>query len=246
MAYMRAVSLQTLKATFVPGQHVLELGCGTGEEAIALGRAGVKVLATDISAQMLDVAQAKVVAAGLERVVQTRHLAAGEIGVLVDEMGAGALAGAYSSFGALNGEPDLTVIATTLATLIRPGGRLVVSVMTRVYPFEVLWFLGHGRPREALRRWGGSTLAHVSPLLPVRVRTWYWSLRAFTRAFPAFRRVSCRGLPLLLPPPYAAHLWTRFPAWMGRLERWEEQLARRRLLCGLGDHFLIVLERVPN
>jgi SAM-dependent methyltransferase len=246
MAYMRRASLQTLKATFSPGQRVLELGCGTGEEAIALGKAGVEVLATDVSAQMLAVAQGKVAAAELEQIVQTRRLAAGEVGALLDEVGAGALDGAYSSFGALNGEPDLGAVGRALAALVRPGGRLAASVMNRFYPFEVLWFLGHGRPREAVRRLGGSAMAHVSPALTVKVRTWYWSPRDFVRAFPAFRRVSCRALPLLLPPPYAAHLWARLPAWMWRLARWDERLAGWWPFCGLGDHFLMVLERLPG
>jgi SAM-dependent methyltransferase len=245
MSYMRDVSLQTLRANFAPGQRVLELGCGTGEEAIALGGAGVEVLATDVSAQMLALAEAKIAAAGLESVVQTRRLAAGESGALVQELGEGAFDGAYSSFGALNGEPDLAIVGRALSSLIRPAGRLVVSVMNRVYPFEVLWFLGHGRPRQAMRRWGGSALAPVSSSLAVRVRTWYRSPKGFARAFPCFRRVSCRALPLLLPPPYAGHLWARFPSWMRRLGRWEERLAVRWPFCGLGDHFLMVLEHVP-
>jgi SAM-dependent methyltransferase len=243
MSYMRAISLQTLRASFAPGQRVLELGCGTGEEAVALGRTGVRVLATDLSAEMLVVAESKIAAAGLQQVVQTRRLAAGQVGTLLGEVGAGAFDGAYSSFGPLNGEPDLGAVGRALAGLIRPGGRLVVSVMNRFYPFEALWFLARGRPREAVRRWGGSTMAHVSPSLAVRVRTWYWSPRAFARAFAGFRRVSCRALPLLLPPPYAAHLWARFPSWVGRLGRWEEWLAGRRPFCALGDHFLLVLER---
>jgi SAM-dependent methyltransferase len=242
MSYMRGISLHVLRASFAPGQRVLELGCGTGEEAIALGREGVRVLALDLSPQMLAAAEDKIAAAGLAHVVRTRQLAAGEIGLLVDEVGAGAFDGAYSSFGALNGEPDLGVVGRALTQLIRPGGRLVASVMNRFYPFEVLWFLGHGRPRQAVRRWGGSTLASVSPALAVRVRTWYHTPRGFARSFPAFRRVSCRALPLLLPPPFAAHLWVRFPAWMRRMSRCEEWLAPRWPFCALGDHFLMVLE----
>lgn len=244
MSYMRRVSLDVLRASFAPGQRVLELGCGTGEEAVALGREGVHVLALDLSSQMLAAARAKIAAAGLTQVVRARQLAAGEIGLLVDEAGEGAFDGAYSSFGALNGEPDLRVVGRALAQLIRPGGHLVVSVMNRFYPFEVLWYLAHGRPRQAVRRWGGSTMASVSPALAVRVRTWYHTPRDFERTLPAFRRVRCRALPLLLPPPYAAHLWMRFPAWMGRVSGVDEWLAPQWPFCALGDHFMMVLDRL--
>ena len=44
--YMRAVSLAALERAFGPGQRLLEIGCGTGEEAVA--GAGCCVLATDV------------------------------------------------------------------------------------------------------------------------------------------------------------------------------------------------------
>ena len=38
MGWMRDENLSLLQATFVPGFHLLEIGCGTGDEAIALAR----------------------------------------------------------------------------------------------------------------------------------------------------------------------------------------------------------------
>ena len=49
MAWMRAENLALLEATFAVGAHLLEIGCGTGEEAIHLAGHGRTVLATDIS-----------------------------------------------------------------------------------------------------------------------------------------------------------------------------------------------------
>jgi hypothetical protein len=87
-------------------------------------------------------------------------------------------------------------------------------------------------------------MAHVSPELSVCVPTWYYTPREFARAFPAFRRVHCRALTLLLPPPFAAHAWHRFPGLIQRLIVWEERLSGRWPFVALGDHFLIVLEHV--
>ncbi len=247
MQYMRQVSLSALCAAFRPGQRVLEIGCGTGEEAIALGRLGVEVLATDVSAEMVALARRKVIETGLDRAVQVRQMAASELFSLVNEMGERTFQGAYSSFGALNGEPDLSVVGAALARLLAPGSHVVVSVMNRFCAFETLWFLLHGRPRQAVRRWGGKALAHVSPSLPTIVPTWYYRPRALARAFgPAFRSLRCQALPLLLPPPFAAHLWLRCPALVRRLRSWEAPLAGRWPLSGLGDHFLMVLQRIPG
>src|SRR5687768_4202797 len=57
---MRRAVWRRLDAYFCPGDRVLELNCGTGEDAIYLGRRGVRVLATDIAPAMLDVARGKV------------------------------------------------------------------------------------------------------------------------------------------------------------------------------------------
>ena len=145
MRAMRQVSLDTLTQVFSPGQRVLEIGCGTGEEAVALGQRGVRVLATDLSPVMLEVTQRKVAAAGLEHVVETQRLAAGELGLLAEEVGPGAFEGAYSSFGPLNGETDLARVRDALALLLLPQSRVVVSVMNRFCLFETAWYLAHGR-----------------------------------------------------------------------------------------------------
>lgn len=244
MRYMRRVSLETLDAVFQPGQRVIEIGCGTGIEAVHLARRGVRVLATDLSAEMVDRTARRAAQAGLQDVVQTRRLAAGELGALIDEYERGAFDGAYSSFGPMNGEPDLRAVSAPLADLIRTGGTVIAGVMNRFYPLETVWFLIHGHPRQAVRRWRGTAIAGVSPTLPDVIPTWYHTPRAFARAFaPAFRRTGCRALPLLLPPPPLAHLWARAPGLWRWLARYEERLASRWPLCALGDHFLTSLHR---
>jgi SAM-dependent methyltransferase len=245
MCYMREISLQVLYATFVPGQRVLEIGCGTGEEAIQLARRGVRVLATDPSPRMLELTAHKVARSGLHDLVQTRLMSAGEVSTLTGEYGEAAFDGAYSSFGPLNGEPDLKPVSDALAVLVRRGGALVVSVMNRFYPVETVWYLAHGQPRQATRRWSGQAMASVSPALSVNVPTWYYTPSAFQRAFAhAFRRVHCAALPLLLPPPLLSHLWIRFPSLVHRLVPLERKAAAFWPLNALGDHFLMVLRRV--
>ncbi len=67
--WLRETVQAHLAAAFGPGDHVLELGCGTGEDAIWLARRGVRVTATDVSQSMLDVAQHKAAAAGLSALI---------------------------------------------------------------------------------------------------------------------------------------------------------------------------------
>lgn len=244
MRYMRHISLETLEAAFHPGQRTIEIGCGTGIEAVHLARRGVHVLATDLSQEMVDLAAHRVAQAGVQDRVQTCRLAADELSALLDSYAPGSFDGAYSSFGPLNGEPNLRSVSAPLAALVRTGGVVVASVMNRFCWFETAWYLAHGHPRQAVRRWKGRAMAGVSPTLPDTVPTWYYTPGAFARAFaPAFRRASCRALPLLLPPPPLADLWSQAPGLWHRLARYEEWLAGRRPFCALGDHLLMVLER---
>ena len=59
----------------MPGMTVLELNCGTGTDAIHLARNGHRVLATDISEEMLKVAREKARQLGVEQRIE--HLRIG-------------------------------------------------------------------------------------------------------------------------------------------------------------------------
>jgi SAM-dependent methyltransferase len=244
MAWLRDESLQVLRTTFAPGSQLLEIGCGTGDEALALGRAGYRVVATDISAAMIETAQAKAEpgAAGVQWLV----LPAGQLANLLGRYGPGSFDGAYASFGALNCEPDLDRAAAAVSDLLRPGAPFVCSVMNRWCAWEILWGLVHLRPRQAFRRlkhgWLDAGLASSQGRLSVPTR--YYSPRSFARHFePSFRVQQVRGLPVLLPPPYLAHLLQRFPVAFSRLEEIERRIRDRYPFSSMGDHTLLVMLR---
>ncbi|MBN1262717.1 MAG: class I SAM-dependent methyltransferase, partial [Anaerolineae bacterium] len=148
MTWMRRESLAVLEATFPVGSRLLELGCGTGEEAVHLARAGRTVLATDVSPRMAAITAAKARDAGVD--LQGVALPASGIAALHPGT---PFDGVYASFGGLNCEPDLGAVARGLERLVRPGGAFVTSVMSRYCLFEVVWYLAHGRPGRAFRRW---------------------------------------------------------------------------------------------
>ena len=156
MVWLRQENLALLQGTFPPGSRLLEIGCGTGDEALHLARAGCRVLATDISPGMAAQTQAKARAAGLADQVNALALPAGGLDALHPAL---PFDGAYASFGGLNCEPHLAHVAAALADLLRPGAAFVCSVMGRWCLFELAWFALHGRPRTAVRRlrrgWAG-------------------------------------------------------------------------------------------
>src|SRR5262245_52429772 len=65
---------ERLGVLFKAGDHVIELGCGTGEDAIWLAKRGVHVLAGDGSPAMLAETERKASAEGVASLVETRLL----------------------------------------------------------------------------------------------------------------------------------------------------------------------------
>lgn len=235
----RDAVMRRLTARFKPGANVLELGCGTGEDAAILGRSGVRVLATDPSEAMVRVARRKVFLAGLSSMVTVEPLAAEALQTSQLAQSGGPFDGAFSNFGALNCVADLKPVVVGLAHCVRPGGMALVCLMGPHCPWEWGWYVLRGRPSKAFRRLkpGGfpwrSTVIH------------YPSIRAVRHQFaPEFRLLRANAIGTLVPPPYAVAWAERRLALVQRLSRIERRWETAWPLPWLADHFLLEFERL--
>ncbi|HEX4962004.1 MAG TPA: ubiquinone/menaquinone biosynthesis methyltransferase [Thermoanaerobaculia bacterium] len=102
-----------------PGSPVLDLCCGTGDQALALERRGGRVAAADFCVPMLAIARRKFGRLGAPR---PGALAADALAL---PFPARHFQGATVSFG-LRNVADLDVALRQLAAVLRPGGKLVV------------------------------------------------------------------------------------------------------------------------
>ena len=242
--WLRGIVWQRLERTFEPGQHLLELGCGTGEDAVWLARRGLRVTATDASPAMLEETRRKADVAGCGDAVATRLLDL--TAEFADGLRAGSYDGAFSSFGPLNCVADHRALAGQLARLVRPGGKLVIVVMGPTCPWEIAWHLLHLKPRTAFRRWRSGQVAQVGPRGRPggQVRVWYPSHRRLRREFaPHFRTLEVAGVGLLLPPTEMGHLVDRAPGAFERLAALDRRFAGALPWRWLNDHYLMVMER---
>lgn len=245
LVWMRQRAARVMEHAFAPGSTLLELGCGTGIEAARLVAAGHRLALVDVSEGMLAQAVPKVSGVREGGLLGAHCMPAARIAELVETYGPASFDGAYSSFGPLNCEPDPAPVANGLATLVRPGGRVVLSVINRICPTEMAWYALHLNVREATRRLRGPILARAIPGGTLSVMTYYYSPADYIRAFaPNFRVLGYRALPVILPPPYLGHLMRRFPRLFRLLARADDLLAPLPLFRSMGDHFLIEFERV--
>ena len=247
---------------FMAGDRVLELACGTGEDAVWLAKRGVRVTAIDGSAEMVRLAQEKVARYGLAGRVEVGQRSleevAGDKGQGAEGRwhgaggrervagGKGQVAGSewqfdgvFGNFGGLNAIGDWRPLAASLAGVVRAGGRLALTVMGPFCPWEIGWHLAHGRAGMAFRRFGGRSTAKVGRN---NMSVWYPTPGRLKRDFsPWFRFVSLESLGLWLPPTYLGHLVERWPSPFSSLDHLERITAR--LTRGWGDHFVIVFGR---
>jgi SAM-dependent methyltransferase len=226
---------------FTAGQHVLELTCGTGEDAVWLARRGVNVTATDGSAEMVKKAKEKAEERGSIEVKQVslQDVVGGYFGGQRSAV-SGHFDGVFSNFGGLNTIGAWRSLAAALAEIVKPGGKVILVPMGPVCPWEILWYLAHGQPKTAFRRFSrlGAPAKIGGSVIPI----WYPSARQLRADFsPWFRHQTTESLELWLPPSYLNHLVNKWPAFFARLNQFEKATAR--LSGGWGDHYIIVFER---
>jgi SAM-dependent methyltransferase len=230
---------------FAPGQHVLELTCGTGEDALWLAQQGVHVTATDGSVEMVKKAKAKAEAEerGQGRVevkqVSLQEVVQGRFSDRRSVVG-GRFDGVFSNFGGLNTIGEWRSLAEALARSVKPGGKVILVPMGPLCPWETLWYVGHGQLTMARRRWAKE--GAPAKIGPATIPIWYpWAGQLRADFSPWFKHVETMSLGLWLPPSYLGHFverWPRFFAWLNQVEQ-----TTARLSAGWGDHYLIVFER---
>ena len=237
--HMRSIVRQGLEGLVHPGDRILDLGAGTGADAVWLAERGALVLAVDVAEGMVQECSQRVADAGLEERVEVRRLAIEDLRALLPTY-ARRFNLVLTDFGALNlcGDPDRW--APVVARLLKPGGRLVASVMNRWAAWELGAGLIRGRPSFAFRRARSEPISIGGVALPVALYT----PGGFARSLRLhFHRRSVRGLCALAPPPVLEHLGTVLPG-LGRLLDWlDRRLGGWPGFRALGDHFLIVLEQ---
>jgi len=236
---MRTEMWRWLDATFAPGTRLIDLGCGTGLDAIRMAHRGHRVTATDWSPRMIERTQGRAEREHLADRVEAIPLGAHELHRIE---GRDLFDGAYSNLGALNCVPDLTGLAHECARLLKPGGALVFTVIGRICPWEIVYY-------ALQRKWGRILVRFASGVVPVSMNkrvvwTRYYTPRELYRAFERqFTLEHYRGLCVLAPPPYVTRLRERHLHLYERLWRLDRRVAGWPVLRNVGDHFLLVMRK---
>ena len=240
-----AIHTHYLRAFVRPGERVLDAGAGPGRFTIELARAGARVSVLDLSPEQLRLNAENVAAAGAEEAVEERVLG----DVLDLSRWDDAAFDAVVCFGgpvsyALERAEDAV---DELLRVTRPGGRVLLGVMSRVGPFahslrtivELAREYGIGANDDVVR----------TGMLPPHLSRGHLSMRLFrwSELEELLARRSCRILAASaseLSPGAELELWpTLEPELREALVRWELALAAEPGALNAGAHLIAVVEK---
>lgn len=216
---------------------VLELNCGTGEDALWFAKHGHTVLATDVSEKMLAITQIKIEDASMEFQVQTLKLDITQIENFDDKMKFDLI---FSNFGGINcvSKEILIKVPVHLKNLLNRDGRLILVVMPSFCLWETVYFLTKLKFRNAFRRLSKSgTITHLNG---AELRTYYYSPIKLQRIFNNFfKTVTMKPVGFFIPPSYLEKYFNKNHKVFNWLNKMENLIHNRKLLSGYSDHYLI-------
>lgn len=229
---------KVLQQSFRANDSILELNCGTGEDAFFLTAQGISVVGCDASKQMILRATYRLQQKH-PRPILFYHLSTERIACLHPPT---PFSGVFSNFSGLNCVADLAALAGNLVRLTAPGSKLLLCLSTRYCLFEILYYMLRGQPQKALRRCSGHTQASIDGT-PLTV--YYPTLAQLRSNFaPYFQLRSVRGIGVAIPPSYVESWAQRHPRALHLLSRLETGVASLPLLRSTGDHMLLTFVRV--
>jgi SAM-dependent methyltransferase len=220
--------------------RILDVGCGTGEDAIWFAERGHDVAATDVSHRMLEVTRAK--CAALPDELRARlTVASYDAAATSDALPEGEFDLVFSNFGALNCVQDIGPFFEHVGGCIRPSGTVALTIMGRFCLWETIGFALRGEFARARRRWSGHSIFDLrGDAQPV----WYHTLSSIrTMAGERFEIVDTLGVGVLVPSTEFFPICEQRPRLFRSLAAVESKIAGMWPFSRIGDHYLLLLRR---
>jgi deazaflavin-dependent oxidoreductase (nitroreductase family) len=239
--WIRKRSISELLKLVKRDDLLLEIGCGTGTEALEMCRHVRGVVATDISGQMLTILKKKSFAKRLQSKIVPVRMRASQISEAKDYFPEGTPRIAYSLNGALNCEPELDKVPKELSEILSPHGYFVCSIRNTLCLSEAL---SHSAVLQLDRL---NTRKNQPTMVSVGGRdipSFYYPPDKFARIFrPFFEVKKIIGLPAFMPPAYLNDYYFQTGVVRPFVEKMETVLGGIFPFNRLGDQTMFVFQR---
>ena len=213
-------------------QHLLEINCGTGEDALQFHQWGNTVLATDYSEAMLNVARKKWPDGNF------RQLDMREIGTMTDHYSL-----IFSNFGGVNclSPEELKQFLSDASAQLESNGNLVLVIMGKKCIWDNFYLFVKGKWSQLRRR--NTTKSIGVEVDGTLVNTWYHSPREVKKmASEHFHVRQCKPIGLYVPPSYLAPFFERKGFFLALLKI-KDSVVRFPFLSNFSDHYYLSLQK---
>jgi len=219
--------------------RILELNGGTGEDAVWLAGSKHEVVCTDVSPEMLKVAQRK--AAEADFPIQFEAL---DLTNPTQFKPAHKFDAVFSNFAGLNclDSDQLAAVFDTMNDWLTPGGEAILVFLGKYCIWEAKYFLLRGRPKSAGRRW---TRDEVTANVDGQdVGVWYYTSQEIRRiSAKHFETVQVKPIGLFVPPSYLNGFFQSRLNVLKKLEQMDNAFGSSPIFSNFSDHFLIHLRK---
>lgn len=219
---------------------VLELNCGTGEDALWFAKRGHTVLATDISEKMLEITKGKINEAGLFSTIQTKQIDIRKI----DSAGIKEKFDLiFSNFGGMNciSFKEMEKLPSEVKKLLKPNGQLIMVVMPAFCLWETIYFILKLKFKKAFRRLSNEEI--ITKFNDTEIKTFYFSPARIKKLFKKhFEVLSIKPIGFFIPPSYLDNFFSSRQKMINTLGKLEQAVNRFSYFAGSSDHFLIHLQ----
>jgi len=237
--YKRQRVQNHLQQYISPGNFILELNSGTGQDAIWLAQQGCKIHATDISTGMQEVLHQKIRAEGLGDFITYELCSFTQLQNLAEK---GPYDMIFSNFAGLNCTGELDKVLAAFSSLLKPGGVVTLVLLPRFCLWEFL-LIFKGKFKTATRRFFSrkGRLAHLENTF---FRCWYYNPSYITEYLKdEFNLLSIEGLCTFVPPSYIEDFDRKYPKLFERLRKMEEAYKNAWPWKFIGDYYIISLQK---
>ncbi len=223
---------------FFSTKKVLEINCGTGEDAFILAQHNAQVTATDISEQMIEVAKQKNRDTSADFICSSIQ----NLPIKLNDKKFDII---FSNFGGLNclNETDLKQFAKNSADLTSAQADLIFIIMGTNCLIEKLYFLLKGNKKKAYRRQQKNGVeTNINNQL---FTTYYYSPKQITEIFKTHYTVqTVKPIGLFIPPSYLEPLIKKHTILFKFLVILDGVFSKFSMLSNNADHYIIHLKKL--
>lgn len=213
-------------------ENILELNCGTGYDALEFAKLQYRIVATDVSAAMLDITKSKLASfdnASVKYLDLRNYQQKPELFNLI-----------FSNFGGLNclSYHELKKLEEHLHIQLKANGVIAFVIMGKKCIWENLYFFFKDKMKYKRREKREFILTNINGNY---IKTYYYSPNDIKIIFRNYELIKVKPIGLFIPPSYLNNKienkkWTPILVWLDKLFSFS-------IFANYSDHFYIELKK---